>query len=85
MAPCIGGGVGLDVASGTCLSSTEEVGLVTTVASSNGALAMPSPGLVDALTFVQDFLLVTTCDDLSLSAERFRVYLFIERAGLSKM
>ena len=73
------------MASGTGLSSTDEVGLVTTVASSNGALAMPSPGLVDASTFARDFLLVTACDDLSLSAERFGADLFIERAGSSKI
>ena len=73
------------MASDTDLSSTEEVGSVTSVASSIGALAMPSPGLVDASTFMRGFLLVTVCDNLSLSAERFGAGLDIERAGSSKM
>ena len=46
---------------------------------------MPSPGLVDASTFVRKFWLVTACDNLSISAERFRLDMDIERARSSEM
>ena len=46
---------------------------------------MPSPGLIDTSTFMQEFWLVTACDNLSISTEHFRVDMDIKRARLSEM
>ena len=74
----------MDVAPSTGVSSTEEVGLGTTIVSSDGLSAMASSELIGLSTLVRAFLLITACD-LSVSTERFGADLDRERAGSSKI